>query len=223
MITLVQNVYVMKLKSLLISAILCAFTTLSYAQMSKEDAKIWKAKMKELDLESYKKLVEDKDEADANVTSLAADNTTLLANINTLKAQNAKLSTDVDDYKRAAKESADQLAAAKIKKDSVGNATGQKVDTYGMYSKGTSGGLTYKVQIGAFKNFDISKYFNNNQNFSGEIDDDGTKKYTIGEFKDYWEADKFKQFLREMGVKGAWVVAYNNGKRMNMKDAREGM
>ena len=47
-------------------------------------------------------------------------------------------------------------------------------------------------------------------------------KYTLGEFTDYWEADKFKQFLREMGVEGAWVVAYKDGKRQIMKEAREG-
>ena len=83
-------------------------------------------------------------------------------------------------------------------------------------------GLLYKVQIGAFKNFDLREYFNNTENFSGEIDADGTMRYTLGVFKEYWEADKFKQFLRKMGVKGAWVVAFKDGVRVELKDALEG-
>jgi hypothetical protein len=88
--------------------------------------------------------------------------------------------------------------------------------------RGPSKGVVYKVQIGSFKNKDLTKYFDNNPNFSGDIDPDGTKKYTLGVFTDYWEADKFKKALREMGVKGAWIVAYKNGQRVNVKDALEG-
>lgn len=224
-----KNVYfsgkqskLMKLKLIILTAFF-SISTLSFSQLSKDEAKLWKAKLKEMDPVSFKKLVETKEEAEANVVALKTDNETLLGKVNTLESQNKKLSSDVEDYKRAAKEAADKLASEKIKQDSIGNATGNSVDTYGMYSRGAKSDLIYKVQIGAFKKFDITKYFNNNQNFSGEIDDDGTKKYTLGQFPDYWEADKFKQFLREMGVGGAWVVAYKNGKRVNMKDAREGL
>jgi hypothetical protein len=83
-------------------------------------------------------------------------------------------------------------------------------------------GVVFKVQIGTFKNKDLSKYFENNKNFSGEVDEDGAKKYTLGQFSDYWEADNFKKYLREMGVKDAWVVAYKDKKRLNMKDVLEG-
>jgi hypothetical protein len=83
-------------------------------------------------------------------------------------------------------------------------------------------GVVFKVQIGTFKNKDLSKYFENNKNFSGEVDEDGTKKYTLGEFTDYWEADRFKKYLREMGVKDAWIVAYKDKKRLNMKEVLEG-
>jgi hypothetical protein len=83
-------------------------------------------------------------------------------------------------------------------------------------------GLIYKVQIGAFKNKNLEKYLENHVNFSGDIDDDGTKKYTLGYFSDYWEADNFKKYLREMGVRDAWIVSYKDGKRVSMKDALEG-
>jgi len=79
------------------------------------------------------------------------------------------------------------------------------------------------VQIGAFKNKDLAKYFENNKNFSGDVDADGVKKYTLGYFNDYWEADNFKKYIREMGVKDAWIVAYKNGQRVNLRDVLEGL
>jgi hypothetical protein len=212
----------MKHKVAILSLFIALVCSNVFGQMSKEEAKVWKTKMKELDVESYKKLVEDKESAEANVQSLTSDNQTLLTEVSSLKAQNAKLESDVEDYQRAAKEAADKLAAEKLKQDSSATASGTTSNTYGLYTRSAKSDLVYKVQIGAFKKFDITKYFNNHQNFSGEVDDDGTMKYTLGEFPDYWEADKFKSFLREMGVNGAWVVAYKNGKRVNMKDAREG-
>ena len=211
----------MKLRYIAISLLLC-FSTVGFGQMTKDEIKEWKTKMKSLTPESYKQLVEDKEEADANVNALSADNTKLLDQVNSLNSENAKLASDVDDYKRAAKEASDKLTQQKKSADSTASASGTVSNTYGMYSKSGASGMTYKVQIGAFKKFNITKYFNKHQNFSGEIDDDGTMKYTLGEFTDYWEADKFKQFLREMGVEGAWVVAYKDGKRQIMKEAREG-
>jgi hypothetical protein len=82
--------------------------------------------------------------------------------------------------------------------------------------------VIFKVQIGSFKNKDLAKYFNNNPNFSGDIDEDGSKKYTLGYFREYWEADTFKKYLREMGVKDAWIVSYKDGKRVSIKDVLEG-
>lgn len=84
-------------------------------------------------------------------------------------------------------------------------------------------GVLFKVQIGAFRNKDLSKYFSSSENFGGEIDPDGTQRYTLGNFTDYWQADKFKKYLREMGVKDAWIVPYKDGRRVPMKDVLEGV
>ena len=95
----------------------------------------------------------------------------------------------------------------------------------GMPTNSTAGSECVNLffQIGAFRNKDLTKYFNNSKNFGGEVDADGTKKYSIGQFVEYWEADAFKKYMREMGVKDAWIVPYFNGKRVSMKDAREGV
>jgi hypothetical protein len=78
------------------------------------------------------------------------------------------------------------------------------------------------VQVGAFRNKDLAKYLDNNPNFSGDTDQDGARKYTLGYFKNYWEADNFKKYLREMGVSDAWLVSYKDGKRVPIKDVLEG-
>ena len=82
-------------------------------------------------------------------------------------------------------------------------------------------GIVFKVQLGAFQNKDLKKY-DNSPNFSAEESGD-LQKYTIGVFRDYWEADTFKKYLREMGVKDAWVVSYKDGQRVPIKDVLEGV
>ena len=67
------------------------------------------------------------------------------------------------------------------------------------------------------------KYFENNPNFGGEAKDGEPQKLTIGIFRDYWEADTFKKYMREMGVKDAWIVPYKDGQRVEIKDVLEGV
>ncbi|MFN9502521.1 MAG: hypothetical protein ACK57K_14450 [Chryseotalea sp.] len=88
-----------------------------------------------------------------------------------------------------------------------------------------SKGVVFKVQIGAFKNKDLSKYFDNNPNFGGEAakGEAEPQKLTIGVFRDYWEADTFKKYMRDMGVKDAWIVPYRDGQRVEIKDVLEGV
>ena len=83
-----------------------------------------------------------------------------------------------------------------------------------------SKGVVFKVQIGAFKNKDLKKYFDNNPNFGGEAAEKGDQKLTIGVFRDYWEADTFKKYMRDMGVKDAWIVPYRDGQRAAHRAAR---
>lgn len=83
-------------------------------------------------------------------------------------------------------------------------------------------GVVFRVQIGAFEGFDISDYSQDKSDFNIEKDGKVTK-YTLGYFTDYWEADKFKKYVRAMGLKDAWIVAYRDGKRVDVKDVLEGV
>jgi len=168
--------------------------------MTKEESKEWAKKIKTLTPESYKQLVDEKEALSAEKIKLTQENEVLKAQVSDLNAKLKAAQTALEEKQQAA-------AAAEA-----------NVPVNTMAAKG----IVYKVQIGAFKNKDLSKYFENNKNFSGEVDADGTKKYTLGAFPTYWEADNFKKYLREMGVNDAWVVAYKDAKRIELKDALEG-
>lgn len=80
-------------------------------------------------------------------------------------------------------------------------------------------GLTFKVQIGAFKNFDLSRYLSETSGFEGESGD-ALNKYTLGDFRDMANAEAFKKDIRKMGIRDAWIVAYRDGIRIDMKQAK---
>lgn len=185
----------------------------TFAQ-TKEEIKEWKKKLKDLEPMEYKKLVEERDE-------LAMETANLEGEVADLQTENAKLQSELDDYKAAAKAAEAKLNAQEAQSPS------ETTDGGDMASDGTDSniidGVVYKVQIGAYRGFDLSKYLDNHPNFQGEVDEDGTMRYTIGQFKEYWEADKFKKYLRDMGVKGAWIVSYKDGKRVPIKDVLEGV
>jgi len=187
---------------ILSSILLLLISSLCFSQLSKEEKKKWKKEMKMVGVEGYKEMSE--------------ENTALIL-------EKRQLESDIADYKRAAKEYADQISALETQQDSLSllNTITETSETKTEVSNdATETGILFKVQIGAYKKFDLTDYFNNHKNFGGEIDDDGTMKYTLGLFRNYNKADTFKKLMVEMGVKGAWVVAYKDNKRIPLNVAR---
>jgi predicted nuclease with TOPRIM domain len=83
-------------------------------------------------------------------------------------------------------------------------------------------GLVFRVQIGAYRDKNLEQYLTaTSESFNGETDAQGLQIYTLGNFRDYWEADKFKKYLRAMGVKDAWIVPYRDGARVPIKEVLE--
>ena len=202
----------MKKAVLAVVVVLCF--TLNYnasAQLSKKEKKEWKKQMKDLDVESFKKLVEEKESLESQVASLNSQVSSLQSRANDKTAEADKLNSQVKDLQN-------QLAEAKAVQ------TSQEANNMDVSGRNTrvAKGVAFKVQIGAFRNKDLAKYFDNNGSFDGEVDN-SNQRYTLGTFTDYWEADKFKKYLREMGVKDAWIVAYKDGQRVPLKDVLEGV
>jgi hypothetical protein len=81
-------------------------------------------------------------------------------------------------------------------------------------------GIIFKVQVSADKDIDLSDVLvddSHHTNLEQEKADD-LNKYTIGHFRNYWEANKLKKGLRKMGVRWAWIVPYKDGKRVLLKE-----
>lgn len=180
-----------------------------FAQLSKAEKKEWKKKAKQYakDPASLKEMTEAKQTADNQLTKLNGDMKQMQS---TLSDKNAKIAELEDQLQKMRSD----LAVANTELNELkANPVINPMD----FSKG----VVFKVQVGAFKNKDLSKYFDNNPNFGGEAagkDAADPQRITIGIFRDYWEADTFKKYMRDMGVKDAWIVPYRDGLRVEIKD-----
>jgi hypothetical protein len=197
---------------LFFSLALIIVSTQTFAQLSKQEKKEWKKKAKEFSKNpaDLKQLTEDKQAADNQVASLNQKLTQLQASVSDKDAKIAELEDQLSQARS-------QLTTANAEIASLKQA-GPVINPMD-FSKG----VVFKVQIGAFKNKDLAKYFDNNPNFGGEVKEGEPQKVTIGIFRDYWEADTFKKYMREMGVKDAWIVPYKDGQRVEIKDVLEGV
>lgn len=201
----------MKKLALLFCMALLFAGTQSFAQLSKQEKKEWKKKAKEYAKQpaNLKQFVEDKQNADNQVATLNKRVTDLQKTMSDKDARIAELEDQLSQVRGQL--TATRAELAQLKENPVINPMD------------FSRGVVFKVQVGAFKNKDLSKYFDNNPNFGGEVKEGEPQRITIGIFRDYWEADQFKKYMREMGVKDAWIVPYKDGQRTEIKDVLEGV
>ncbi|HTH58448.1 MAG TPA: hypothetical protein VL728_20515 [Cyclobacteriaceae bacterium] len=185
-----------------------------FAQLSKAEKKEWKKKAKEYSKNpaELKSLIESKQAAETEANNAKGQLSTLNGQISDKNAKIADLEDQISKMRSDLTSTKAELAQLK---ESPPAPVINPMD----FSKG----VIFKVQIGAFKNKDLAKYFDNNPNFGGEATDKGEQRFTIGVFRDYWEADKFKKYMREMGVKDAWIVPFKDGQRVEIKDVLEGV
>ncbi|AZQ64259.1 Ezrin/radixin/moesin family protein [Flammeovirga pectinis] len=167
----------------------------------KKEIKEWKKKLKETDPLKFRDMTQELN--------------TLRGQASGLKAEISKLEQEKEAFDSKLKEKDNEIADLRAELDKLKKKMDNNVSASGDdYAKG----VVYKVQIGAFKNRDLSK-FQDKGNFWME-DEDGLKKYTIAYFRDYGEADQFKKYMRAMGVKDAWIVAYDDNVRKDIKDVK---
>lgn len=80
-------------------------------------------------------------------------------------------------------------------------------------------GLSFKVQIGAYKKHDLSQVLENSQSLEAFEQEtvDGLNIFTIRHFRNYWKANTFKKEVRALGIKDAYVICFVDGKRVALK------
>jgi hypothetical protein len=204
----------MKNLVLILAIIFCvSAVNVATAQLTKQETKEWKKKLKKTSPDQFKRMYDENSSLKSEVSSLQGQLSSIQGSMGEKDSKIAELTEET--RKMEAQVNAAKKAIAKTQQDAEQGAQASvPVD---------DSGVVFKVQIGAFRNKDLSKYFENNPNFGGETDDDGVQKITLGRFRDYWEADTFKKYLREMGVNDAWIVPYKDGTRVAMKDVLEGV
>ncbi len=81
-------------------------------------------------------------------------------------------------------------------------------------------GVVLKVQIGAFRNPINQSTFKGFAPIVGEKTASGLTRYTAGLFKDFVTANNAKDGIRSKGYSDAFIVAYLDGKRISISEAR---
>ncbi len=204
----------MKTRLLIVCLALIFSGSQVFAQLTKAEKKEWKKKAKEYakNPANLKEFTEAKQNSDNALAKMNADLKAAQSAVSDKNARIAELEDQIASMRG-------ELTSAKTE---LANLKANPVVNPMDFSKG----VVFKVQVGAFKNKDLSKYFDNNPNFGGEAaakDSAEPQRITIGIFRDYWEADTFKKYMRDMGVKDAWIVPYRDGARVEIKDVMEGV
>lgn len=205
-----MNQQIISMKRIVALSVFVLFVAVGFeasAQLSKSEQKEWKKRIKALEPEQFKTLVEENKSLKSQTASLKNELAGVDDKIADKDDQIASLQSQVSKLR-------DELADASTKPSRpVATTSSNSNDQVG---------VVFKVQIGAYKSLDMGEAQKNVDNFKQE-EQDGLNKYTIGSFRDYWEADTFKKYLREMGVKDAFIVSYKDGQRVDIKEVLEGV
>ena len=130
-----------------------------------------------------------------------------------------------DEPVTAAENSKEELIANTTNNSNTVTASIDKQPNTIMQAKPTAAGLLYRVQICATQKSKAkdSKYFEDKYAVSPPVEltyHEGWRKYIIGSFSSYKEASVFKTETRKT-VGDAFVVAYSNGERIPVAEARK--
>ena len=85
-----------------------------------------------------------------------------------------------------------------------------------------SDGVYFRVQLAATRRFNDANTAYAAYRLSRPVlveQHNGLYKYTVGSFPNYRQAREFKNTVVSRGIKGAFIVAYRNGRRIDIMDA----
>ena len=85
------------------------------------------------------------------------------------------------------------------------------------------GKVDFRVQVGAFTALVPSAVASKYLEIDGirEYQQNGLTILTVGSFKDYESAAKYRDELKEMGIDDAFIVAFNMGNKISLKEAKD--
>jgi cell division protein FtsB len=166
------------------------------AKREKEERKKWKEKKSKVEPLQYRDMLKEMDELKAENEALKRQNASMQSGFEEKEALKASLQKQIVDLKSGGG------SGAAVKTESNEVDASYKVK-----------GIIFRVQVGAYRKIDLSKFKDNNRNFA--ISQDGDMlKYELGSFSNPREAYSFKKYMMKIGVPSPWVVAYKDGQKM---------
>ncbi|TAH19122.1 MAG: hypothetical protein EAZ08_09615 [Cytophagales bacterium] len=165
------------------------------AKKEKEERKKWKEKKSKVEPLQYRDMLKEMDE-------LKGEN-------EALKRQNASMQSGYDEKDALKVSLQKQIEALKVK-DEKSEVKTEPNEVDASYK---TKGIVFRIQVGAYRKIDLSKFKDNNRNFAIAQEGD-ILKYELGSFANPREAYSFKKYMMKIGVPSPWVVAYKDGQRM---------
>jgi len=121
--------------------------------------------------------------------------------------------------------SSEEFEAYKLKYDDLQKANNTLDDSLDLYRNKLSSiisnnletrnesGIKFRVQIGAFKEINLSDFEDNLVAINQEKYD-SINQYTIGEFNNYAKAQLFLEDIKRMGFNDSFIISTKNGRRI---------
>lgn len=111
---------------------------------------------------------------------------------------------------------------AKLKKQLASSRSMLKEAYLSLESEREQQGLLYRVQIGMLEDEALPAFpFEPDMFLVEEVDN--YNKYVLGSFRQYEASLEFRDLIRKLGVKDAWVVAYMDGERVDLMEVQNSM
>ena len=147
----------------------------------------------------------------------------LLAVIKETKLQRSGLQIKLKDTEQKLKKINKLLREERSKKqkgeESVFAACADDLKNRGDGIQNESKGIVYRVQIGVYKNPVSVDVFKGLTPVYEEVFTGGVK-YSAGAFTHFMDAQHAKEYIKTMGLTDSFVVAYYNGKRVTIEEAK---
>lgn len=201
-----------------ISLLFLAAPLSAQEELSKEEVNIWKDRAKEYrrNLPALKNLVEERDAYETQVVTLQQqvnDMTSQLSmkdrQLMAFEEQQALLNQRIMDAENAVAQPATTVAQPAYTAGSTSSSS----------SSPSISGTIFRVQLGAFRANRVDADLATGNAMILSETADGLQKVIVGEFRTYDSARRLRDKMRQIGVKGAFVVASQDGQPIDVKVA----
>lgn len=196
------------LTRIIILLLMVSFGYTAHAQkLTKEEKKALKAQLKK-----YRKNPELLRDLTEETDALREENRELQSRINQIESERSHSSSQVAQKDREIMELNNRLldaqeALRQKNEEPPAVMTPREVEETGTH---------FKVQIGAYEKTYIP------ENLAGDdmgLESDGNlQKVLVGKFSDYQAAKELKKYIRNIGIKDAFIVAYRDGARVDLNE-----